>query len=190
MIGSGLVGVAALALGRPAYAIPSSDNVRMVARRALTQNAHRIAKTDVVGVTNFAAPSRTPRFYIVDMASGEATPFLVAHGRGSDPEHTGWVRQFSNDFGSNASAPGAYLTGGYYEGKHGRSMRLNGLDPENNNAEARAIVVHGAWYVSDNMVRDHGKLGRSEGCFAVAETVLPEVLDRLGPGRLLFAGKF
>ncbi len=190
MIGSGLAGVAALAVGRPAQAMPSSDAILTVARKALAQNAHRIAKTDIVGITNFSAPSRAPRFYLVDMARGQITPYLVAHGRGSDPAHTGWVRQFSNDFGSNASSPGAYLTGAYYEGKHGRSMRLIGLDPDNNNAEARAIVVHGAWYVSDAMVRDHGKLGRSEGCFAVSDAVLPEVLDRLGPGRLLFAGKF
>lgn len=190
MIGSGLVGVAALALGRPAYAVTTSDTVLTTARKALAQNAHRVVETDIVGITNFSAPSRTPRFYLVDMARGEIKSFLVAHGRGSDPEHTGWVRQFSNDFGSNASAPGAYLTGAYYQGKHGRSMRLIGLDPENNNAEARAIVVHGAWYVSDDMVRDHGKLGRSEGCFALADAVLPEVLERLGPGRLLFAGKF
>jgi hypothetical protein len=90
------------------------------------------------------------------------------------------------------SSPGAYRTGDYYSGKHGRSQRLTGLDPENSNAEPRAIVIHGAWYVSDAMVRQHGKLGRSEGCFAFDETngSLEEVLTRLGPGRLLYAGRF
>jgi len=69
-------------------------------------------------------------------------------------------------------------------------MRPDGLDASNNNAEARAIVVHGAWYVSPNMVRDHGKLGRSEGCFAFSESDLTEVLEKLKPGRLLLAEKF
>jgi hypothetical protein len=69
-------------------------------------------------------------------------------------------------------------------------MRLQGLDPTNSNAEARAIVVHGAPYVSPTMAREHGKLGRSEGCFAFDESILSEVLSRLGPGRLLVAGKF
>jgi hypothetical protein len=69
-------------------------------------------------------------------------------------------------------------------------MRVQGLDSTNSNAESRAIVVHGAWYVSEKMIREHGMLGRSEGCFAVAEAHLPTVLDRLGPGRLLLAGKF
>src|SRR3546814_7041698 len=77
---------------------------------------------------------------------------------------------FSNDFGSNATSNGAYLTGDYYTGKHGRSMRLQGMDPTNCHAEARAIVVHGAWYVGPEMIREHGKLGRSEGCFAFAES--------------------
>ncbi len=68
-------------------------------------------------------------------------------------------------------------------------MRLAGLDPTNSNAEAREIVVHSAWYVGPDMVRAHGMLGRSEGCFAVSQTDLPQVLQRLGPGRLLTACK-
>ena len=61
------------------------------------------------------------------MASGRASSHLVSHGRGSDPDHSGWVERFSNDFGSNASSPGGYLTADYYSGKHGRSQRLIGL---------------------------------------------------------------
>jgi hypothetical protein len=68
-------------------------------------------------------------------------------------------------------------------------MRLEGLDPTNNNALSRAIVVHGAWYVSEEMIGRIGMLGRSQGCFAVAESSLPEITRRLGPGRLIYAGK-
>jgi hypothetical protein len=68
-------------------------------------------------------------------------------------------------------------------------MRLEGLDPTNSNALSRAIVVHGAWYVSEEMIRFSGVLGRSQGCFAVANSSLPEIMTALGPGRLIYADK-
>ena len=143
-------------------------------------------------MADFTAPSRAPRFFLVDLASGRTTTHLVSHGRGSDPDHSGYVERFSNDEGSNASSAGTYRTEDYYVGKHGRSQRLEGLEPGNSNALARAIVIHGAWYVSDAIAAQHGKIGRSEGCFAFDETngSLDEVLTRLGPGRLLYAGRF
>ena len=76
-----------------------------------------------------------------------------------------------------------------YFGQHGQSLRLAGLDPENDQAEARAIVIHPAWYVSDAMIAEHGKLGRSQGCFAVSESDIAQVLERLGSGSFLFADK-
>lgn len=68
-------------------------------------------------------------------------------------------------------------------------MRLVGLDVTNDNAASRAIVVHGAWYVSEEIVARFGILGRSEGCLAVANSSLSEVLSKLGPGRLIYADK-
>ena len=97
---------------------------------------------------------------------------------------------FSNEIGSNATSAGAYRTGAEYIGKYGASMRLDGLDPDNSNAYARAIVIHPAWYVSDDMIRKYGKLGRSQGCFAFSDEDRTEVVSRLGEGRLLYAGKF
>ncbi|MGH2322743.1 murein L,D-transpeptidase catalytic domain-containing protein, partial [Enterococcus faecalis] len=88
-----------------------------------------------------------------------------AHGSGSDPSHTGFLKRFSNDPGSNASSEGAFLTADYYVGKHGRSQRLIGLDATNDNALSRAIVVHSAWYANPDMIRSHGMLGRSQCCF-------------------------
>jgi hypothetical protein len=163
----------------------------MIARARAAMEAHgsAIIHRDRMAIADFSQPSRLPRFYLVDLAAGKAEAFLVSHGRGSDPAHSGWLERFSNLPGSNASSHGAYLTGDYYTGKHGRSQRLIGLDPSNDNAEARAIVIHGAWYVSEEMVRQHGKLGRSEGCFAFAEDRLDKVLELLGPGRLIYADK-
>ncbi len=185
-----LLGAAASLAAAPVLA--QSRTLASVAREGLQRHAAGIQRTDIVGIADFAAPSSAARFFLVNMAEGRATSHLVSHGRGSDPAHSGWVERFSNEPGSAASSPGAYRTGDYYSGKHGRSQRLTGLDPTNSNAEPRAIVIHGAWYVSDAMVRQHGKLGRSEGCFAFDETngSLDEVLTRLGPGRLLYAGRF
>ena len=184
------LGAAFAAAASPALAVSSRRSVADIAREGLQRHASAIRTRDVVGVADFSALSRAPRFWLVDMEGGRTTAHLVAHGRGSDPEHKGWVERFSNEPGSLASSPGGYRTGEYYSGKHGASQRLHGLEPANSRAEERAIVIHGAWYVSDDMVRAHGKVGRSEGCFAFSEQSLGEVLARLGPGRLLYAGKF
>lgn len=185
-----LIGAAATAFAAPA--LGASRTLADVAREGLERHGHRLSARDLVGIADFALPSRQARFWLVDIASGTATRHLVSHGRGSDSAHSGWVERFSNDVGSNASSAGGYRTGDYYVGRHGRSQRLIGLEPGNSNAEPRAIVIHGAWYVSDEMARQHGKIGRSEGCFAFDETngSLDQVLRRLGPGRLLYAGRF
>lgn len=156
---------------------------------ALNQHGTRVAQRDRMAIADFTAPSGQPRFHIVDLNSGRSTSFLVAHGSGSDPAHTGYLKRFSNDFGSNASSEGAFLTADYYVGKHGRSQRLIGLDPTNCNALGRAIVVHSAWYANPDMLRTHGMLGRSQGCFAVGEQDLSRVFEQLGPGRMIFAAK-
>jgi len=156
---------------------------------ALERHRDRIACRDIIGIADFSLPSRTPRFHLLSVADGSVMSHLVAHGRGSDPAHTGWLERFSNEPHSYATSAGAYRTDGFYFGAHGHSMRLEGLDPSNNNAAPREIVVHGAWYVSEQMASAHGMLGRSEGCFAVANSSLEEILTRLGPGRLIYADK-
>jgi hypothetical protein len=159
------------------------------ARAAFDRHRSLLANTNIVAITDFNKASRDPRFFLFDTNSGRVTQHLVAHGRGSDPDHSGYVEHFSNQFGSNASSSGAYLTGDFYEGKYGRSMRLSGLDSSNSNAEGRAIVVHSAWYAEPHVIAEHGKLGRSEGCFALSYNSLQQVLARLGPGHFLYADK-
>ena len=156
---------------------------------ALEARRSFIPKADVIGIADFSRASRDPRFYILDLRSGFVTEHLVAHGRGSDPAHSGWLEYFSNDVGSEATSEGAYLTGDAYTGKYGWSMRLTGLDHTNYNAEARAIVVHSARYAEPSMIAQFGKLGRSEGCFALPGISHAEAMTRLGSGRLLYAEK-
>lgn len=163
--------------------------LRARAMAALEARRGIIPHADVIGIADFSRASRDARFYIVDLRSGFTTEHLCAHGRGSDPDHSGWLEHFSNDFGSEATSEGAYLTGDAYTGKYGWSMRLSGLDHTNYNAEARAIVVHSARYAEPSMIAQFGKLGRSEGCFALPGISHAEAMTRLGSGRLLYAEK-
>ena len=156
---------------------------------ALDKHGAQVAQRDRMAIADFTAGSSQPRFHFVDLASGRSTSLLVSHGSGSDPSHTGYVKRFSNDFGSNATSEGAFATADYYVGKHGRSQRLIGLDPTNCNALGRAIVIHSAWYANPDMIRTHGMLGRSQGCFAVGEDDLDRVFANLGPGRMIYSAK-
>ena len=157
-------------------------------RAALDRHAAHIVERDIVGLVDFSAPSRAARFYLLDIAEAQVVSVhLVAHGKGSDPANSGWVERLSNQPGSNASCDGAFLTGQTYFGEHGRSRRLIGLEPQNDMAEARAIVIHAAPYVDPVMAVSQGRVGRSQGCFAVAPREIDDVLELLGTGRMLFA---
>jgi hypothetical protein len=160
------------------------------AMAALEQHSDRILHRDRVGIVNFAAHSRLPRFQLVDLVGGRVLKtMLVAHGSGSDPAATGWAERFSNRPGSNASSKGAFMTGTTYVGKHGRSRKLIGLEPQNGAAEQRAIVIHGADYVDPGIAIRQGRIGRSQGCFAVSRGEIGDLLSMLGEGRMLFAWK-
>lgn len=156
---------------------------------AMDEKRRSLASTDVIAIADFAQPSREERFYLVRTDSFVVTSYHVAHGRGSDPRHTGYLDHFSNAPGSAASSAGSYVTGDFYQGKYGRSLRLKGLDWSNSNAEARGIVVHAAPYAEPEMLDRIGKLGRSEGCFALSQLGLFLVLTQLGPGRLIYCDK-
>ena len=175
---------------RPAFAAAPvvSAGLMARARAALDRHHDKIPNRDVIAVADFSQPSRLPRLHLVEIGSGRIASHLVAHGRGSDPKHSGWLERFSNGFGSNATSSGAFRTDDFYVGAHGRSLRLSGLESSNSNALERGIVVHGAWYVSQEMA-SRGVLGRSEGCFALAAGSLAEVFARLGPGHLIYADK-
>jgi len=198
-LGMSFAGLSSGALARavfermPAAGAEESAQVAsgLLERALLALERHRdsITHRDFIGIADFSLHSRTPRFHLVNLTDGSVRSHLVAHGRGSDPAHTGWLERFSNEPRSNATSAGSYRTGDSYVGAHGRSLRLDGLDPTNSNAASRAIVVHGAWYVSEAMIGHSGVLGRSQGCFAVANSNVGEILSTLGSGRLIYADK-
>jgi hypothetical protein len=169
---------------------PEGVNPGLFARARAALDSHRyIRHRDVIGIADFSVASATPRFHVVDLMSGAVESFQVAHGRGSDPDHSGYLERFSNDYGSFATSSGTYITGDHYDGKYGDSMKVIGLDASNNNAENRAIVIHNAWYAEPEVAQSYGKLGRSEGCFAFSKQSQYRVMDRLGDGRMIYADK-
>lgn len=193
--GAQAIGPAVLQTVRRQPAAPPSPGLARInpillerAKAALARNP-RVTQRDVIAIADYGRPSSLPRFHIVDFVGGRSTDFLVAHGRGSDPEHLGWLQYWSNSFGSLASSRGTYLTGERYTGRYGLSVRLDGLDYTNDLARERAIVVHGADYVGPHMNVYYGKMGRSEGCFAVPNQDLYGVMARLGPGHMIYADK-
>jgi len=159
------------------------------AKAALDRHYDQFDLRDRVALADFSMASRDMRFHIVDLISGQSWSYLCAHGKGSDPEHSGFLQRFSNEPNSLATSNGAYKTGEMYVGVHGRAMRLVGLDPTNDQADPRAIVIHAAAYATEDHIGRWGKLGRSEGCFVFAPHMLEAVLGMLGPGRLLYADK-
>lgn len=157
---------------------------------ALDAHGARIADRRVIGLVDFSLPSRAQRLHIVDVEGGRVlSSQLVAHGKGSDPANIGFAERFSNRMGSEASSNGSFVIGETYFGRHGRSRRVIGLDPENDMAEPRGIVIHAAPYVDPAFATQYGRIGRSQGCFAVGTEAIGSVLDLLPPGHLLFAAR-
>jgi hypothetical protein len=159
------------------------------ARDRLDRVGAQVWRSDVVGLADFSLPSALPRLHFADLEAGQVHSFLVAHGKGSDPDHDGFLKRFSNEPNSEATSRGAYVTCQWYDGKYGPSIRLAGLDPENSNAAMRAIVMHPAWYADPAMLAKWGRLGRSDGCFAMAPGDFGNALWHLAAGRLLFADR-
>jgi len=160
-----------------------------IAAEQVERNRSRLWRADMAAVADFALPSALPRFHFANLEQGSVRSFLVAHGRGSDPEHDGFLKIFSNVPNSYATSRGAYVTAEWYKGKYGTSIRLMGLDQDNSNVLERAIVLHPAWYANEDMLPKWGKLGRSDGCFAMGEADFNEALWHLSGGRLIYADK-
>lgn len=147
---------------------------------------HKVKNKKVLTVVNFAAPSYAKRMWVINLKKKKILMAMhVAQGK-----NTGLVyaKHFSNVPGSLESSPGVYTTGIEYYGEHGKSMRVHGLEQGiNNNAYNRAIVIHPAWYVKPNFIREYGYTGRSWGCFAVDPTKAEKFMKNINHSSVLFA---
>lgn len=161
-----------------------------IAHDELARLGSNIWRRDIVGIADFGLHSAEKRFHFVDLENERVASYHVSHGTGSDSEHDGWLKRYSNIEGSEASSRGAFMTRSWYKGKYGTSIRLDGLDPTNSNALPRAIVMHQARYATPEHVARFGRLGRSNGCFAMGPEQFDRALIDLSGGRLLVAGSY
>ena len=136
-------------------------------------------------VIDFSLPSTEKRMWIIDMEDGVILHHgYVSHGRNSGDL---MAQKFSNKNSSYMSSLGFYLTAETYHGKHGYSLRLDGLEPGfNDNARERAIVIHGAEYAREDFIKQTGRLGRSLGCPALPQEVTAEIINLIKERSVLF----
>lgn len=138
-----------------------------------------VTKADIYVVVDFSLPSNEPRFTIYDSSGQPIYKTFVAHGEGSGGVD---ATKFSNIDGSHMSSLGVYKTLQTYQGKHGYSLRIDGLeDGFNNHAFVRNIVVHGSDYIGN------GRTGRSWGCFAIPQSEVRRVINQIKGGVLIIA---
>jgi len=181
----------ALLLAQAAYAVPFINYDALAAQlarehpeipQAAVQKAfrflrdHYVPNAQFVAIADFDRPSTERRLSIIRLTDGRVETYLVAHGEGSGGLY---ATRFSDEPQSHMSSLGIYLTEQQYEGKHGRSLRLRGMESSNNEAESRDVVLHGAAYVSDEFVAEHHQLGRSWGCPAVDYRYRDHIINEL-----------
>jgi hypothetical protein len=148
--------------------------------------SHGMARSDRLAVIDYSLPSTQPRLWVFDLNQRKLLyRELVAHGRNSGENYP---QHFSNSLGSLQSSLGLFRTLDTYSGSNGYSLRMDGLEEGvNDKALERAIVMHGAPYVNDNIVRSQGRLGRSWGCPALRSGVAKQVIDTLKGGQFIFS---
>lgn len=147
--------------------------------------AGKIANDRIISIADFSLPSTKKRLFVIDLDNNRVLfNTYVAHGMNTGAEY---ARNFSNTPESNQSSPGFYETMTTYDGKNGYSLHLQGLEKGiNDNAYDRAIVMHGADYVSEGFIQSRGFLGRSWGCPAVPRNMVKPIVDKIKNGTCLF----
>ena len=141
--------------------------------------------SEILSVCDFSKSSNEKRLFVIDLAKRQVLfNSLVAHGKNTGEE---FASRYSNEPSSYQSSLGFHITGDTYQGKHGLSLKLEGVEKGfNDNAEKRAIVMHGADYVSENFIAEQGRLGRSFGCPSVPMELRDHIINALKGGSCLF----
>ena len=195
-------GAGALAAPFKVLTVPASPPVRTDILRQLAGSVGAVAPVERLiayrdkfrpnsdprywAVVNFDLHSAKPRLFVFDCVGGTVSKHLCAHGRGSEgPADDGYAEVFSNVDGSNCTSLGIYNCDVTYTGAHGKSLYLDGLEASNSNARRRHIVMHGADYVSQSMIAQTKRIGRSLGCPAIDLADVDKVIPALMGGSLL-----
>lgn len=149
------------------------------------KRAGQLVNQRYLTIADFSKPSSQKRLFIIDMEKMELVlNTLVAHGKNSGIL---FAKNFSNKNNSFQSSLGFYITGNIYKGKHGMSLQLTGIESGiNDKAKQRAIVLHGANYVSEYIVQKQGYIGRSLGCPAVPQNQVHDIIQTIKGASLLY----
>lgn len=169
-------------------AAPDADAkvIALAVRASQCSQAQGAVPAQRLAVIDYSLPSTEQRLWVFDLKQRKLLFHeLVAHGRNSGEN---MAVQFSNQNESNATSLGLYRTAASYNGHNGYSLRMEGLEPGfNDRAFDRAIVIHGAPYVSPDLARSNGRIGRSLGCPAVRPAIAHKLIDSMKDGQLLFS---
>ena len=158
------------------FALPNFECFSLAMNGFQKLKERGLVEKNILTLVDFSLSSNTKRLWVIDLATNTVLfQSLVAHGRNTGEEY---ASAFSNNNSSFKSSLGFYATGEIYQGKHGASLRLDGLERGyNNNARERGVVVHGADYVSESFIRNHKRLGRSQGCPALPVELTGKIIQ-------------
>lgn len=145
---------------------------------------NELKNSNYLTIIDMSLSSNSDRFFLIDMQDKKVVhQSKVAHGQKTGLE---FAKNFSNTINSHQTSLGFYKTAETYQGKHGLSLRLDGLEFSNNNARSRAIVIHAADYVSENFIKNYGRLGRSYGCPSLPAKDYKVIIEKIKEGSALF----
>lgn len=160
------------------FALPKLESFAAALKGYYLLKEKGLIQKDILTLVDFSLSSNTKRLWVIDLISGDVLfHSLVAHGRNTGEE---FASNFSNSAESYKSSLGFYATGEIYNGKHGMSLKLDGLEKGvNDNARARGVVMHAAEYVSNSFIKNNHRLGRSQGCPAVPVELSKEIISTI-----------
>lgn len=167
------------------FALPNLESFKEALKGFYLLKEKGLIQKDILTLVDFSLSSNVKRLWVIDLATNTILyNSLVAHGRNTGEE---FANSFSNANSSFKSSLGFYATGEIYNGKHGMSLRLDGLEKGvNNNARERGVVIHSADYVSNSFIKNNKRLGRSQGCPAIPQETLKDIVNTIKNKSCLF----
>jgi hypothetical protein len=160
------------------FALPKLESFAEALKGYYSFKQKGVIKKEILTLIDFSLSANSKRLWVIDLTTGDVLfHSLVAHGRNTGQE---FASNFSNASESYKSSLGFYSTGEIYNGKHGMSLRLDGLEKGvNDNARSRGVVMHAADYVSNSFIKNNHRLGRSQGCPAVPVELSREIINTI-----------
>lgn len=167
------------------FTAPSKESFQKALKGFWKMKEEGVLQKDILTIVDFSLSSTARRLWVIDMKENKVLlQSVVSHGRNSGNEY---AQKFSNILNSNMSSIGFYKTAETYNGKHGFSLRLDGLEKGYNDlARQRAIVMHGADYAAESLAQKQGRLGRSLGCPAIPQNIKKELIELIKDETCLF----